>query len=854
MSTRQLDNNYSQKLPELRTTAKKYGRWAPREQTDIVINTSAIGRAFPGFSQGGSSDDSMSLEVARAPKSHQQRLAPSRIARAEYSDNLESSNVVTTLGSVKILGTPQKSHTKPTILPRRDTASHKENIPPPNDQQPTKHSPYVSHASRATSGERRTLAELHAKVADDTDGSFIGDERPATVTFQPKTTRFSTTRTNSSHVANVSSKRQDVEDDLVEKLRTASGTPSKSQTKLQTNHTMTSNTPNPTQQSFLLPNMLETSEVIPASFNKGTGIPLPGEEQDIYVNIDLLKDRVADLEIQLARSLNLREQLEDEIRHSKRQSLTQSEHFKVQMERDQAVAQLAESFKRGEQLENEVRQLKKQQSLIQSELSSIRMERDQTVLRLAESLKRNAQLENEIQQLKKQQLLTQSELSGIRIERDQAVAQLAETVKQNEQLKFDNEDLKIEVDERRKYSEELTTESTQSLQDQRKENESLRGQLQRRDKVINKLQNATQEIQQSFTRIERSKTKSKPNPQEASFDISTDSSYASIVGPGFMSNLRQQVDNARATKAESHNQEDLTGRFSIKSARRVDKDHTIQSNASHRRHSETAGQAEKDHTVQSNVSHRRHSETAGRVEEDHTIRSNISHRRQHSETSVHTRTTRHRRNEIDDMTSAFIIPDISFNAITTEGVHPTLSANARRVLDSLCKHDCTNCTVCTRVASFDTKNHTKQKISIPKPIPVSERMPEPTPYEDEPTIRPSVEPGLALGTVIKGLEDEVAHLKLEHTRIAAAYAKHDSSLGMRQRKALKRRLDELLIAIEKKSDQVYALYDVLEGQKQSGQEMSDKDIEVTLLSIGIGKDAEDEELDLPWEGIDDTES
>src|ERR1700722_16235083 len=60
MSTRQLDLNLSQRLPALRDTAKKYGRWNGGRQQDFAINTSAIGRAFPDFSQGGSSDDSMS--------------------------------------------------------------------------------------------------------------------------------------------------------------------------------------------------------------------------------------------------------------------------------------------------------------------------------------------------------------------------------------------------------------------------------------------------------------------------------------------------------------------------------------------------------------------------------------------------------------------------------------------------------------------------------------------------------------------------------------------------------------------------------------------------------------------------
>ena len=156
------------------------------------------------------------------------------------------------------------------------------------------------------------------------------------------------------------------------------------------------------------------------------------------------------------------------------------------------------------------------------------------------------------------------------------------------------------------------------------------------------------------------------------------------------------------------------------------------------------------------------------------------------------------------------IPDISLIA-SKDKEHPRLSSDARRVLDGLCKHDCKNCTVCIRVASFDAKP-TKESIQIPKPIKVSERMPTPGSYEDEPTLRPAMEPGMALATVIKGVQDEVTHLKLELAEAQAKYAAHDASLGMRHRRELKRSIDNLMEQVETKSDHLYQLYDVLEGQ------------------------------------------
>jgi hypothetical protein len=88
------------------------------------------------------------------------------------------------------------------------------------------------------------------------------------------------------------------------------------------------------------------------------------------------------------------------------------------------------------------------------------------------------------------------------------------------------------------------------------------------------------------------------------------------------------------------------------------------------------------------------------------------------------------------------------------------------------------------------------------------------------------------------------------------------------------KIEKLLKDIDLKADQIYALYDVLEGQKQNGHEMTEQEMEVTLQSIGIDTaattraadvtattdksshknndtDLEDDE-ELPWEGIEST--
>ena len=263
------------------------------------------------------------------------------------------------------------------------------------------------------------------------------------------------------------------------------------------------------------------------------------------------------------------------------------------------------------------------------------------------------------------------------------------------------------------------------------------------------------------------------------------------------------------------------------------------------------------------------------------------HNRRHSETSILSVRSRRRGLDAENMTSAFIVPDITIRkpGVDSQSV-PELTKEAQVVLDGLAKHYSQNCTVCKRATSHDEHHEQsatmREAIKIPKPIPVSDRMPQSSPYEEEPTIRPAQAPGLALAVVMKGLDDELAHLKVELAQYQALYNGHDPALSKRKRKSVYHKIETLLKAIELKADQVYALYDVLEGQKQDGHEISEEEVEITLQSIGInvaglhlrggGADEEqqDEEEkpserqpwdldsdgesvdDLPWEGIETT--
>ena len=175
----------------------------------------------------------------------------------------------------------------------------------------------------------------------------------------------------------------------------------------------------------------------------------------------------------------------------------------------------------------------------------------------------------------------------------------------------------------------------------------------------------------------------------------------------------------------------------------------------------------------------------------HSIASQRSERRCRTGTSLPT-----------EMISAFILPDITL----------TGAALASRNFNNDVAED-------------------RNTTTIPRPRPVSDRMPWPCTNDEDPTMRPAQPPAVALAVVLKGLEDELVQLKAQLSQQEALYHQHDPALGKRKRQAVFARVQMLLATIEVRSDQIYALYDVLEGQKENGILMQEEEVEITLQNI-----------------------
>ena len=367
------------------------------------------------------------------------------------------------------------------------------------------------------------------------------------------------------------------------------------------------------------------------------------------------------------------------------------------------------------------------------------------------------------------------------------------------------------------------------------------------------------------------------NSQKDSQDQDTQSTnFSDICGPGVMQAMRDGAAYARFRKTEidagrpdpeelvhMHNAT-MSGpndtMASVRSAR------SIRSNKSAKQPVGILKRSEADDTMRSMISQKS-------VRHDDTMRSVASQRsyRRHSVPEIlRVKADKGKANATIDLTSAYLVPDITFATPAAAGPSTSaraepLSENAKSVLNKLCQHDSGNCTMCTRIATYDKDGMMiKQTVTVKRPIAIStlER-------GADATIRPSMAPGKALAKVLKGLEDELAHMNLGHTGLQRAYFALDAKADGKKGKALEDRLVMSLKAIQRKRKQIYDLGDVVEGMKETGLEMTQSEVEVTLVGLGLNREVlfadkqkgvkEDtvtgkyfEEQDASWAGIEES--
>ena len=350
MSTRQFDNT-NQQLPELRASAQKYAHYSRRDPS-FVVDTSAMENAFPDFTQAGlsnSDNGSISIEIGRGLKNGANgsinKLGQSR----EYSSNAASSVdddsfdlTLPKIGDYQVMYTPPNRPKPKKVSSKKEKTAHSGTLQPaaqaPSTQkQSAEKSPPLAKTTEYGSNEkkqssemqRRTLAAMRARVRDENDLSIMSDERPSQLNITTKNTRFGSGQgTQVSSTVALSSNFSAAQNfNQTEKPANQQKTTSHSK-----NATLTSSTSPATKQSFMIPDLPNISELVSGVFQDGTPvfsrdgkpqssrfapasgsqvdakskpnhpsvqeIQVPQDEHDIYVSLQLLQDRVGELEIE----------------------------------------------------------------------------------------------------------------------------------------------------------------------------------------------------------------------------------------------------------------------------------------------------------------------------------------------------------------------------------------------------------------------------------------------------------------------------------------------------------------------------------------------------------------------------
>ncbi|MCJ1377341.1 hypothetical protein MMC17_000436 [Xylographa soralifera] len=1002
MSTRQLEST-TQRLPELRASAQKYGRFSQPEP-DFAINTSAIGRAFPDFSQGGSSseDESMSIEIGRGlPKSDYGNDA--KVGRPrDFSSNIGGNSIdfsPAVVGNYQVMSTPPKrphqatkrSTNTATDSLRRNAQVRRASTIQPQTTGPSppvaKTTDYVSGGSRQGNSEhRRTLSSMHARVTDEDAASDFSEDRPQTLNLTARNTRFGNSRNGTTTSSNQLPSKFSSTKGFVDAIAQGHSVNQNNVKPRHNNATLSSGNPG-TQQSFILPDMPNISELVSGVFQDGTpvfsrhgksrasrfatgaqsqrgkeyvevaGIPVPEEEQAIFISLKLLQDKVADLENAKAEAQATIHEL-----HKKNLVLEREKQESKRFRRsDSALGTTdgsdgAEDSNRGPRkwiiektrLESTIRTLQEQastanhkNSVSEITIRNLTQERDTVVSQLGVAYLTTEQLKLENERLIEKNMRLSDE-----------IAQLRTCIETYTKVTVPRTNGQREENQRRSKAAQGTDELSQIVtgpqgvaprlvQDNvvRKPShrESMLGD--QGDQVPKAVENkksrepiarsgsnnASKGISQATNRVEhslyfdeepstRKVKKTRMVVEEYSESEATDGSingpmveplahglekpdaegvttenitFLSFLESGEIAKLRKTLEQERIARKQRLGQSSNAFQPRTDSTERTDTALPLKK-SSMKDLTAPPGNGADDtiHTQRDFNQVTTVQAVSANIEpiRTKTLQSKLSttHNRRYSEHSLLEQRNQRRGIGMEDMTSAFIVPDITMrNHIMTSQGSQNMSASAQQASNNHLKHDGQNCTVCKRVVeSGSSHKHdetVKGAIKIPKPTPVSDRMPEAGQYEEEPTMRPSQPPPVALAAVIKGLEDELTHLKIQLSRYQSLYNQHDPALSKRKRKSVLANIEKITQAVDIKSDQIYALYDVLEGQKADGHEISEEEVEITLQSIGINlgglglrggelsensnskekhiwdiESSDESGKDMPWEGIETT--
>ncbi|KAK5123513.1 hypothetical protein LTR85_002551 [Meristemomyces frigidus] len=707
---------------------------------DQLINSTMN---IPDYGSDGSAE--MSIELGRG-------------GRTRARDNDISSNLIFDLGNnsqYEVTGTPPIK-SRPNDL-RREAS--------------------LRRATSASKGrvQHRSLSETLARL----DAAEEEEEHQATATFQPRNTRFVRSRQASANQMVPTPSRF---------AGAAEGTPRRATVN---NPTVQSATY--TANSFQLPDMPNITELVRSPVvNRTTrsrsrftsasyralhtehttehaaieSVPIPDEEKAIYASLQMLKDRVAELEMDKAELLS-----------------------QLQAQRRRPASPL------GSDDEETARGLRGEKTKLQTSVKSLQSRLEKTERKVS---------------------VSEITIKRVAKERDQLAAQVELTLHDNDQLRADVAELREELailrqaiygmERRPSAPKRVLSESAKAEPSHRDGTTQLEVDRRRTSAKATERRASASPVKRDLFETEEAE----PTQTENGTQVDRDLTELSFMDPQVLAQLRKKIEEEHKSRHErpamprksslkdiTAGLENATGRFSLNGEE------------------ETVAKAAKTVRVQSP-----HPSDASFLPQQ-------QQQAETGDTSMLSNTSRRRRRaaSAEGMTSAFILPDITLHSSQAAG-------------STICIHHASStCTAC---------HPTSASISIPKPTPVSERiMPEDL---IDTTLRPAESPTLALATVIKNLEDEIMHLKIQLHGHEQAYLRHDPSASRRVRLQTRKQVQALMEEVERRSEQVYRLYDVLEGQRSTGAGAgSGRD------GQGEGGDGGEETEELPFEGLSEDE-
>ncbi|RKU48335.1 hypothetical protein DL546_008473 [Coniochaeta pulveracea] len=559
------------------------------------------------------------------------------------------------------------------------------------------------------------------------------------------------------------------------------------------------------------------------------------ENKNLRAKLEADNQRIADLEKGLAR----RDQIIEEMQANMTTHTVQTEPAGL---RQQYAA-----------LEDEVKRLRDRHIATQKESDEVIRAKEERIRFLMQEVSGLQDQITSTYQLKRENIRLQEELKELR-DREGAYQQVsnknARLVQSEDYLKQDVEQLQQELHERETTWLQEKTAMTQEIQ--RKEAELKAAQEMAREitdqvalNLINintsskpsKVARVIEPSQQLKDKYSASEPSVRSEALEVEEDPTTEvnmptqqADMLSIFSDDGLPKLNQQLGQVDANRLQ-----DVQNTQNIRS--KSDNTTTIQKQKQPASILKKSSQFAQDDTMTGNYSVRSGHSAISRASkrgDEYTAQSHVSAR------SI--------TNDLDqNMTSAFILPDITLRGkarsiSASQQPGPALSKEARSVLDGVCIHNSRNCTVCSRIHGQSraqgssgvqkAEANTKKRVRVQKPTPATERRQHHAEeYVEEPTLRPSMPPGDALAIVIKELQDEIAHIEVQIQEQNKYYFGLDKAIGQRERRRALMAVQKLQREYESKSAQVYKLHDVLEGQKQAGQLMTQEELDVTIASI-----------------------